>query len=287
MRLHAAFRDILCSAVCAWAGVPLDEQSHRELTDEMGEMIDNAGTVGPYNWAARVKRWHAERLLRGLVEDVRQDKYEPPAGSALAVIAAHRDGDGEHLPAEIAAVEMLNILRPTLAVARFMTFAGLALHQHPDTRQRLQTDDDYLEAFVQEVRRLSPFFPIVAGVARTAFGWGDLRFEPADRFILDLYGTNRDPRVWDEPRSFRPERFLNWHGDPFAMIPQGGGDHLENHRCPGEWLTIAVMKAILRVLVREIEYAVPEQDLSVDLSVLPTLPKSGFVIKVSRFGPAL
>jgi fatty-acid peroxygenase len=63
-------------------------------------------------------------------------------------------------------VELLNALRPTVAVAWFVTFAALALRQYPERRRKLRTDGshgDRLEMFVQEVRRFYPFFPVVGG----------------------------------------------------------------------------------------------------------------------------
>jgi fatty-acid peroxygenase len=279
--LHGEFRAVLCRAVCGWAGVPLEEGDAERLTRELGDMIDNAGRIGPANWAARVERWSTERFIRKLVEHVRDGRLAPPAESALHVIAGYRGAERAMLPTEICAVELINILRPTVAIARFMTFAALALHRHPAWRDRLREDDSLLEPFVHEVRRTTPFFPAVAGVARGPFEWNGHRFQEGDRFILDLYGTDRDAGSWDEPGAFRPERFIGWSGDAFSMIPQGGGDHFENHRCAGEWLTVAVMVAMLRVLVREIDYDVPPQDLSVDLSEMPALPKSGFVIRPS------
>jgi cytochrome P450 len=69
-------------------------------------------------------------------------------------------------------VERINILRPTVAVARFITFGALALHENPESRERLRAgDEEYLEWFVQEVRRFYPFFPLVGGRAREAFEW--------------------------------------------------------------------------------------------------------------------
>jgi len=286
VRLHRGFRTVLCRAVCAWAGVPLDPGRTRRLTRQIGAMIDNAGTVGPSNWAARMERWGAESLLRRIVRDVRAGRRTPPEDSAAHVIAFHRGEDGAWLTPRIAAIEMLNILRPTVAIARFMTFAALALHGHPDSRDRLTADDAYLEAFVQEVRRISPFFPIVAGVARGPFAWRDIAFQKGDRFVLDLYGTDHDGRLWDDPEAFRPERFLGWSGNAFTMIPQGGGDFHNGHRCAGEWLTIAVMKSMLRVLAGEINYAVPPQDLSVDLANMPALPSSGLVVQIRSVGAA-
>ncbi len=278
IRLHEELRAVLVGAACAWAGVPLEEAQLRLLTREIGAMIDNAGRFGPPNWFARIRRWHAEALMRRVVADLRAGRTTAPEGSAARVIALHKGLDGALLPPSIAAIELLNILRPTAAIARFGVFAALALHRHPEARQKLAEDDAYLEAFVQEVRRLSPFFPAVTGIARTGFTWRDHNFHEGDRFILDLYGTNRDPRIWPDADSFRPERFLGWQGDPFTLIPQGGGDHHADHRCAGEWVTIAVMKAMLRVLARDIAYEVPPQDLAVPLTQLPSLPRSGFVI---------
>ncbi|WP_274622832.1 cytochrome P450 [Sinobaca sp. H24] len=51
--------------------------------------------------------------------------------------------------------------------------------------------------------------------------------------ILDIYGTNRHPGLWERPYDFLPERFENWKGSPFAFIPQGGGDHHTGTLCRG------------------------------------------------------
>jgi fatty-acid peroxygenase len=46
--------------------------------------------------------------------------------------------------------------------------------------------------------------------------------------------------------------------------------------------TIAIMKRAVRELVDGMEYDVPEQDLDVDMSDMPTLPESGFVMRNVR-----
>lgn len=278
VNLHHAFRLVLCAAACRWMGVPPDPRRQGRLARECGAMIDNAGRVGPANWAARWLRRRTERYMRTLVDEVRQGCIVPPDGCALQVIAAYREAGGEPLAPGIAAVELINLLRPTVAIARFMTFAALAVHEHPETRVRLATDDRFRKAFVQEVRRFYPFFPVVLGVAREPFAWRGFPFQAGERFVLDLYGTDHDARLWPEPEAFRPERFVDWPGDAFTLIAQGGGDHESNHRCAGEWLTIAVMEAMLLTLVRDIKYDVPPQDLRLKLSRMPALPESGFVV---------
>lgn len=279
--MHDEFRAVLVKAACDWAGIDLQPDQMAGLIGEIGAMIDKAGSVGPRNWAARIRRHGAERMLRQVVQEVRESRRHPPEGSAASVIALHREADGKPLDVEIAAVELLNILRPTAAVARFMTFAMLALHDHPGARSRLAEDDAFLEAFIHEVRRFYPFFPVAAGKARQDFVWRGHSFEKGALFMLDLYGTCHDEYGWTDPMRFLPERFIGWEGDPFTLIPQGGGDHLLNHRCAGEWLTIEVMKAMLRVIAGEAEYEVPEQNLSVDLTEFPALPKSGFRVRIA------
>ncbi len=77
---------------------------------------------------------------------------------------------------------------------------------------------------------------------------------------------------------FRPERFRRWGGSAFNFIPQGGGDHYNNHRCAGEWITIELMERAVHLLTESMHYEVPEQDLRIDLSRMPAIPESRFVI---------
>ncbi|EKV29954.1 fatty acid beta hydroxylase (cytochrome P450) [Caenispirillum salinarum AK4] len=281
VRLHSALHAILCRAACAWAAVPADAARIDRLTHELAAMINNAGAFGPRNWQARLRRKEAERFMAGLVEDVRAGRRHPPEDSPLAVIARHRDADGRAMTPEVCAVEMLNILRPADAIARFLAFGVLAMHRHPAARDALRaeaTPGPRTHAFVQEVRRFYPFFPAVGGKAREAFSWRGHDFSAGDWVILDLYGTDHDARLWPEPEAFRPERFLNREPDAYALIPQGGGDHAVNHRCPGEWVTIETMTAMLHVLATEVAYDVPDQDLGISLRRMPALPADGMVI---------
>ena len=174
------------------------------------------------------------------------------------------------------------MLRPVVAVARFVTFAALALHEHPECLHKIQTDEDYLELFVQEVRRFYPFFPFVGGRVRNEFDWRGRHYARGTWVLLDLYGTNHDARTWRDPKEFWFERFRRWDGSAFDFVPQGGGDHRNGHRCPGEWATIALMKRAVRLLTSSMSYDVPEQDLRISLSRMPTVPKSHSVISGVR-----
>jgi fatty-acid peroxygenase len=202
---------------------------------------------------------------------------------AAGIIAAHRDLDGKELAVKTAAVELLNVLRAVVAASRFIVFAAKALHEHPHARLRVASaDQQYLDHFVQEVRRLSPFFPFISGRVRYPFDWRGYTFSKGQWVIFDLYGTNRDPRSWKDPAAFRPERFAEAPPNAFEFVPQGAGDAAATHRCPGEDLTVRLMKTAVQLLLESMLYEVPDQDLSIDLSRFPALPKSGFVIARPR-----
>lgn len=275
-------RRMLTRAVAAWAGVPLAEPQVEPRTREFSEMVEATGSVGPRNWRALWLRRRAERWAREIIAEVRAGGAGMARDRAVGIIAAHRDLHGRELGVETAAVELLNVLRAVVAAARFIVFVAKALHDHPEARRRLAGGDaEYLDHFVQEVRRLSPFFPFIGGRAQRSFEWRGYSFPKGAWVILDLYGTNRDPRSWKDPAAFRPERFAE-APNAFEFVPQGAGNTSMTHRCPGEDLTVHLMKAAARLLLEAMQYEVPRQDLSVDLSRFPALPKSGFVISRPR-----
>ena len=286
--LHDEVEQILCGAVCQWAGVPLTEAAVLQRTREFAAMIDGVGAVGPRNWKGMLLRARTEEWVRSVIDGIRARHMTVPEGSPAHVIATWRDLDGKLLDSQIAAVELINLLRPTVAVARYVTFAALALYQYPEYRERIRAGDgDYLEWFLQEVRRFYPFFPAVSGRVREPFEWRGIRFAEGAWVMLDIYGTNHDARCWDSPQAFRPERFRNGTRNPYSFIPQGGGDVETGHRCAGERLTVQLMKSAVNLLVRVMEYDVPAQDLRVDLARIPAIPKSRFLIanvrRVSEF----
>jgi fatty-acid peroxygenase len=274
---------MLALAAAAWAGMPLDPEQAPQLTRQLVAMIEQTGTIGPANWWAHHLRNQAERYWQDRIRSIRSGETAVPEGSAADLIARHRDLDGELLDETIAAVELLNVLRPTVAVARFVTFAALALHHHPQWRETFAGDgEELLRPFGHEVRRFYPFFPVIGGRARYDFAWQGHAFSKGDWVLLDLYGTNHDARLWPEPEAFQPERFVGWPGDPNTLIPQGAGDYATGHRCPGEWLTIALLEEAVRLLTRTVRYKVPAQDLTVALDQLPALPKSGFILQKTQ-----
>ena len=272
-------KKLLTKVVCKWTGVPLSDSEINERAEDLFSMIDGSGAVGPRYWKGRKARTKCESWIKDVIDDVRSGSLEVKEEAPLSKLAFFKNLDGDLYDTQSAAIELLNLLRPTVAISYYNAFLALALHQFPDYKENhLSGDDDFKEMFIQEIRRYYPLIPVLGARVRNDFKWKDYDFKKNMLVLIDVYGTNHDKRIWDSPNLFNPERFRNWDGNPHRLIPQGGGKQITGHRCPAEGITVKVMRATLDFLVNEIDYEVPKQDLSFSMSRMPTFPNSGFII---------
>jgi cytochrome P450 len=111
----------------------------------------------------------------------------------------------------------------------------------------------YMTAVVNETLRVRPVVPIVVRMLQREMQVGAYTLPPATRVVPSIYLTNRNPRVYEEPEQFRPERFLENPPETFSWIPFGGGIR----RCIGAAFAQLEMRLILRTVLSELEPRVP------------------------------
>lgn len=268
---------ILCRTALRWCGLPPDVHDHPRRTAEFASMVTGAGRIGWLQIKGHALRARSERWARKVIASLRQGEAEDDSSPARKIALA-RDEKGDLLPLKIAAIELINLLRPTVAVARFIVFAAHALYLHGRWREQLAGDPRARRAFAQEVRRFYPFFPAIGGHVREPFAFAGHRFARGEWVLLDIHGTDHH-RSWGDPETFRPERFLRPFDGETRIVAQGSGDFVATHHCPGEDLTVALL-AVATGLLATMRYSVPEQNLSIPLNRFPTAPKSGFVIRI-------
>ncbi|ARI75703.1 cytochrome P450 [Halobacillus mangrovi] len=274
-KVYDEARKAMTRVASAWTGVPIYDEELDEWAEELSDMYESPTAVGFKHWKGRRSRSKAEKWIEDLVKKVRKGKLATSKDRALYQFSWHRDENGDLLDKHTVAVELLNLLRPMVAISVYIDFLVLAIHEHPEKVEKVRTgDENELQYFIQEVRRYYPFFPFAAARVDRNFTWDGYAFKQGTLTLLDLYGTNHHPELWENPKLFKPERFQSWDGHPFDFIPHGGGEFEIGHRCAGEWLTIEVLKETLDHFVNRISFEVPEQNLGFSLKEIPSIPKS-------------
>ena len=268
---------VLGDAVLSWAGIPRAEDDTEDVTGELESMFEHAGRFGPSNLAAQLRRGRTERRARRWIEEARAG--HAAAGSPLAEVASWTDAAGEPLPVPVAGVELINLLRPTVAVADFLVYAALALAVRPSLRASVRADEVFANAVAAEVRRHAPFFPAIAGTATGRLEWRGQTFDTGDRVLLDLFGTDHDPRVWPQPQRFRPERFLERPASVGHIVAQGAGSYATDHRCPGEPATQTLVERFTQRLAEESWEPAAPPDARIRYRRIPALPRSPLVLR--------
>jgi fatty-acid peroxygenase len=262
------------STIIEWAGIDEPDSAKAQHAQWMADIVNGFGVLGPaYVRATRARR-RCDQWARQLVARERRDPTAPE-GSWLQRVAAFVDSDGERLPARTAAVELLNILRPTVAVSWLACFAVMALDEHPQWQARLRAEGPEgraAEAFAHEVRRYYPFVPVLTARARQDVEFAGHHIERGQRILLDVYGTNHGPE-WANPWAFDPDRFLETHPcDLTHFVAQGGGPRETGHRCPGEGVSNGLLAVAIGELASRDGWQLPLQDPQYSLRRMPTRP---------------
>ena len=279
--VYASAVEVFGASIIEWAGIDEPEDEARAHARVLATIVDGFGVAGPAYVRAARARLRADRWAQELIREQRTHRRAGP-DCWLARAAAYRDADGRLLSERVAAVELLNVLRPTVAVSWLASFAAIALVEHPQWRQRIADGDaDAAQAFAHEVRRYYPFVPVLAARARTDLRFAGYDVRAGDRVLLDVWGTDHGPD-WREPWAFDPSRFLAT--DPSTIpyfVPQGGGPADTGHRCPGEGVANGLLTLVVRLLAAEPGLDLPPQDRGFSMRRMPTRPASGTVVSVS------
>ncbi|XP_073022611.1 cytochrome P450 93B2-like [Primulina eburnea] len=87
--------------------------------------------------------------------------------------------------------------------------------------------------------------------------------------FVNIWSIGRDPKYWERPMDFRPERFLDpgcgsidVKGQNFELMPFGTG----RRGCPGMLLAIQELVSILGAMVQFFDLELPDGSQNVDMT---------------------
>jgi cytochrome P450 family 135 len=180
----------------------------------------------------------------------------------LSLLLQTRDEEGHGLTDVELRDELVTLLMAGHeTTANSVTWAIERLVRHPDKLARLIAEidagegDEYLQAVIHETLRVRPVVPTLARALEEPLRVGGHMLPRGTKLGLSVYLTNHDSRVYEEPRAFRPERFLGKRPETFSWISFGGGVR----RCLGASFGLLEMRLILATVLQELQPSLPER----------------------------
>ena len=209
----------------------------------------------------------AEAVIYRIINEHRQRSDANQADLLSMLMRVRDDETGESMNDRQLRDESLTILtagHETTAIA--LSWTWYLLSRHEEIERKLQdelstvlggrapTFEDlpnlkYSLMIIEEAMRL---YPPAWVIGRTAIGDDEIsgrRVKAGAEILLSPYITHRHPDFWDEPQSFKPERFSpeKSAGRPrFAYFPFGGGARL----CIGNNFALMEMQIILATVAQ-------------------------------------
>jgi flavonoid 3'-monooxygenase len=117
----------------------------------------------------------------------------------------------------------------------------------------------YLQAVVKETLRLHPTVPLlVPRMAAEACEIEGYYIPKNAQLIVNAWGLQRDPDVWERPLEFNPDRFVGSNvdimGNNFEVIPFGAGRRL----CAGMNMGLLMIQVLLATLLHSFDLSLPD-----------------------------
>ncbi|KAL3818441.1 hypothetical protein ACJIZ3_004346 [Penstemon smallii] len=142
----------------------------------------------------------------------------------------------------------------------------------------------YMEAVIKEVYRLHPPNSLLNRTSYADTEIGGYRVPKGTQVLFNAWAMGRDPNVWPDPDSIKPERFLNtkidFKGQNFELLPFGSGRRI----CPGLPLADRMVPLLLAYLVHNFDWDIKSDTTKGDkfgLSVHRAAPLMGLPIKLT------
>ncbi|XP_038971682.1 cytochrome P450 81Q32-like [Phoenix dactylifera] len=259
-------------------------------------------------------------FMQGLIDEHRRGDRCPVSHKAVAggggegrrktivdVLLSLQQGDPEyHTDEMIKALLVVLLAAGTDTTAVTIEWAMSLLLNHPEAlkeareeldlqvgQDRLVDESDlpklpFLHAIINETLRLFPPAPIVPPHESSEDCIvGGYRVPRGTVLLVNVWAIQRDPKLWPEPTSFRPERLLEAGREKeHGMLPFGLG----RRGCPGEGLAMRVVGLALGALVQCFEWDCSGDPVDLSEEAGITMPKAVPLVagyKPRRFATSL
>ncbi|KAF4378627.1 hypothetical protein CsatB_007315 [Cannabis sativa] len=202
----------------------------------------------------------------------------------IEVLLSLQESDPEYYTDEIIRGLMLALLSAgTDTTAGIMEWAMSLMLNHPEVlkkarneleycigHDRLVEESDlgklpYLHRIIKETLRLYPVGALLPHESSEECIIGGYRVPRGTMLLVNLWAIQHDPKVWDEPTKFKPDRFEE--GDQgvregFKLVPFGSG----RRGCPGETLAMRMVALTLASLIQCFDWEMVDHEAKIDMT---------------------
>jgi cytochrome P450 len=256
-------------------------------------------------WVPTPERVEFERAvanLEGVLDSlVRERRGTEDGGMDLLSILLRAQGEVEEVTEELLRDELMTMLlagHDTTALS--LTYTWYLLAQHPDIERRVhdEIDDvlgdepptagdvrdlDLTERVIQEAMRLYPPVYTIFREPSEDVRLGGYEVPEGSLVMLPQWGVHRDPRWYDDPETFNPDRWTNDRVSDrpnYAYFPFGGGPR----HCIGKHLSMLEAQMILATVAQNYRLRLaPEQSAELDFAPSLTMhPSEPIRMEVQR-----
>jgi cytochrome P450 len=253
----------------------------------------------PHSRRYRTARDKLNSVIYGIINERRRSGEDK--GDLLSMLLEARDeNDGSAMTDEQIRDEALTLfLAGHETTANAMTWTLYLLSQNPEAVAKLYEELDrflggraptfdnlpqlkYTEAVVAESMRLFPPAWAIGRLSVEEHTIGGYTIQPGSLILASPYVTQRDPRSWNEPDSFRPERWselsVKEAGQRFVYFPFGGG----TRRCIGESFAWTETIMLLATVAQRWQlHLMPEQRIGLQ-PMITLRPKFGMRMQIEK-----
>ncbi|GMP31380.1 hypothetical protein CsSME_00005617 [Camellia sinensis var. sinensis] len=253
----------------------------KQFRDLVSETFEYGGASNPNDFLP-VLRWidygnfeknlgrihkRMDALLQRLIDEHRSDKSR---NSMIDHLLSLQESQPEYYTdAIIRGLILVMIIAGTDTSAVTMEWAMSLLVNHPEVLKKVRAELDiqvgqeclidepdlsklnYLQAIISETFRLFPAAPLLVPHMASndcTIGGFDV---PRDTILLvNAWAIHRNPQVWNDPTSFKPERFEGGEAEGHKLMPFGMG----RRSCPGAGLAQRVVGLTLASLIQCFEW---------------------------------
>ncbi|KAJ9560143.1 hypothetical protein OSB04_005303 [Centaurea solstitialis] len=280
-----------------------DLEEADKFRDMMREMFEVSGASNPADFIPFL-RWidfqglekklqklqtTSDSFWQKLIEE-RRSKRDRDGKTLIDVMLSSQESEPEYYTDEIIKGNISTMLLAGTDTSSATIEWGMSLLlNHPDVLNRARAEIDehigherlveetdlpnlpYIQCIVHETLRLFPAAPLlVPHEPSEDCTIGGFDVSRGTIVLVNAWALHRDPQVWDEPLSFKPERFEKTGDVGYQYIPFGMG----RRQCPGAGLAKKIVATALASLIQCFEWKrVGEELVNLSQGKGLTMPK--------------